>query len=116
MTFLSLEAIYSGQLQWVVKEKVTAYEQNLILFCPVENCCSEPAGWSVGPKSIILDVKTFSNDPKVKIMQDTLFNEFFVALRNMLESNKTRNIYLREQYNELLAKIRLLESSKKKSI
>jgi hypothetical protein len=50
-----------------------------------------------------------------QIMQDTLFNEFFVALRNMLESNKTRNIYLREQYNELLAKIKLLESSKKKS-
>jgi hypothetical protein len=53
--------IISGQLQWVVKEKVTAYGQNLILFCPVENCCSEPAGWFVGPKSIILDVKTFSN-------------------------------------------------------
>jgi hypothetical protein len=57
---------YSGQLQWVVKEKVTAYGQNLILFCRIDNCCSEPAGWSVGPKLIILDVKTFSNDPKVK--------------------------------------------------
>jgi hypothetical protein len=51
---------YSGQLQWVVKEKMTAYGQNLILFCPVENCCSEPAGWFVGPKTIILDIKTLS--------------------------------------------------------
>ena len=57
---------YSGQLQWVVKEKVTAYGQNLTLFCPVDNCCSEPAGWSVGSKTIIIDVRTFSNDPKVK--------------------------------------------------
>jgi hypothetical protein len=57
---------YSGQLQWVVKEKVTAYGQNLILFCPVDNCCNESTGWSVGPMSIILDVKTFSNDSKVK--------------------------------------------------
>jgi hypothetical protein len=40
---------------------------------------------------------------------------FFVALRNKLESKKTRNIYPREQYNELLANIKLLESSKKKS-
>ena len=40
---------------------------------------------------------------------------FVVALRNKLESNQTRNIYPREQYNELLAKIKLLESSKKKS-
>jgi hypothetical protein len=57
---------YSGELQWVVKEKITAYGQNLILFCPIENCCSEPAGWFVGPKLTILDVRTFSNDPKVK--------------------------------------------------
>jgi malonyl CoA-acyl carrier protein transacylase len=28
---------HSGQLQWVVREKVTAYGQNLILFCPVDN-------------------------------------------------------------------------------
>jgi hypothetical protein len=41
--------------------------------------------------------------------------KFLVALRNKFESNKTRNIYPREQYNELLAKIKLLESSKKKS-
>ena len=38
-----------------------------------------------------------------------------VALRNKFESKKTRNIYQREQYNELLAKIKLLESSRKKS-
>jgi hypothetical protein len=49
---------YSGQLQWVVKEKVTAYGQNLTLFCPVDNCCIEPAGWSVGCKTEIKDVKT----------------------------------------------------------
>jgi hypothetical protein len=51
------------QFQWVVKEKVTAYGQNLILFCPVDNCCNESTGWSVGPMSII------------QIMQETLFNE-----------------------------------------
>jgi hypothetical protein len=45
---------------------VTAYGQNLILFCPVDNCCSKPVRWSIGPKSIILEVKIFSNDPKVK--------------------------------------------------
>ena len=43
--------------------------------------------------------------------------KFLVALRNKFESKKTRNIYRgpREQYNELLAKIKLLESSEKKS-
>jgi BMFP domain-containing protein YqiC len=41
--------------------------------------------------------------------------KFLVALRNKFESMKTRNIYAREQYNELLAKIKLLESSEKKS-
>ena len=40
---------------------------------------------------------------------------FVVALRNKFESNKTRNIYSGEQYNELLAKIKLLESSENKS-
>ena len=38
-----------------------------------------------------------------------------MALRNKFESNKTKIIYPREQYNEILAKIKLLESSKKKS-
>ena len=78
---------YSGQLQWVVKEKVTAYGQNLILFCPVENCCSEPAGWSVGPKSIILDVKTFSNDPKVKYHGTYDTDGFGVVIRNLSEAD-----------------------------
>ena len=41
--------------------------------------------------------------------------KFLVALRNKFESKKTRNIHPREQYNELLAKIKLLESSEKKS-
>ena len=41
--------------------------------------------------------------------------KYIVALRNKFESKKTRNIYPREQYNELLAKIKLLESSEKKS-
>jgi hypothetical protein len=41
--------------------------------------------------------------------------KFLVALRNKFESKKTRNIYPRKQYNELLAKIKLLESSEKKS-
>jgi hypothetical protein len=41
--------------------------------------------------------------------------KFLVALRNKFESKKTRNIYPREKYNELLAKIKLLESSEKKS-
>jgi hypothetical protein len=74
---------YSGQLQWVVKEKVTAYGQNLILFCPVVNCCSEPAGWFVGTKTIIIDVKTFSNDPKVKYHGTYNKDGFGVVIRDL---------------------------------
>ena len=40
---------------------------------------------------------------------------FLVTLRNKFESKKNRTIYSREQNNELLAKIKLLESSEKKS-
>ena len=78
---------YSGQLQWVVKEKVTAYGQNLILFCPVENCCSKRAAWSVGDKSIILDIKTFSNDPKVKYHGTYDTDGFGVVIRNLSEAD-----------------------------
>jgi hypothetical protein len=78
---------YSGQLQWVVKEKVTAYGQNLILFCPVVNCCSKPAGWSVGSKAIILDAKTFANDPKVKYHGTYNTDGFGVVIRNLSEAD-----------------------------
>ena len=82
---------YSGQLQLVVKEKVTAYGQNLILFCPIENCCSETAGWSVGNKTIILDVKTFSNDPKVKYHGTYNKDGFGVVIHNLSEADLNVN-------------------------
>ena len=78
---------YSGQLQWVVKEKVTDYGQNLTLFCPVENCCSENAGWSVGLKTIIIDVKTFSNDPNMKYNGTYNTDGFGVVIRNLSEGD-----------------------------
>jgi hypothetical protein len=78
---------YSGQLQWVVKEKVTAYGQNLILFCPVNNCCSGLAGWSVGSDSKIIDVKTFTNDPKVKYHGTHNKDGFGFVIRNLSEAD-----------------------------
>jgi hypothetical protein len=78
---------YSGQLQWVVKEKVTAYGQNLILFCPVENCCSERTAWSIGDKSIILDIKTFSNDPNVKYHGEYSTDGFSFVIRNLSKAD-----------------------------
>jgi hypothetical protein len=78
---------HSGQLQWVVREKVTAYGENLILFCPVDNCCSKPVRWSVGPKSIILEVKTFSNHPKVKYHGTYNKDGHAVVIRNLSEAD-----------------------------
>ena len=74
---------YSGQLQWIVKEKVTDYGQDLTLFCPVGNCCSEPPGWFVGSKTIILDVRTYSNDPKVRYHGTNDTDGFGVVIRNL---------------------------------
>ena len=78
---------HSGQLQWVVREKVTAYGQNLILFCPVDNCCSEVAGWSVRSKMIMIDVKRFSNDPYVKYHGTYNKDGFGVVIRNLSEAD-----------------------------
>jgi hypothetical protein len=78
---------YSGQLQWVVKDKVTAYGQDLILFCPVENCCSDTAGWFVENRTIFFDVKTFSNDPKVKYHGTYNKDGFGVVIRNLSEAD-----------------------------
>jgi hypothetical protein len=78
---------YSGQLQWIVKEKVTDYGQDLTLFCPVGNCCSEPPGWFVGPETIILDVRTFSNDPKVRYHGTYDTDGFGVVIRNLSEAD-----------------------------
>jgi hypothetical protein len=59
----------------------------LILLCAVENCCSEPAGWSVGPKSIISDIKTFSNDPNVKYGGRYNTDGFSFVIRNLSETD-----------------------------
>jgi hypothetical protein len=75
---------YSGQLQWIVKEKVTDYGQDLTLFCPVGNCCSEPPGWFVGHETIILDVRTFSNE-RYHGTNDT--DGFGVVIRNLSEAD-----------------------------
>jgi hypothetical protein len=53
----------------------------------VGNCCSEPPGWFVGPKTIILDVRTFSNDPKVKYHGTYDTDGFGVVIRNLSEAD-----------------------------
>jgi hypothetical protein len=54
------------------------------LFCPVGNCCSEPPGWFVGHETIILDVRTFSNE-RYHGTNDT--DGFGVVIRNLSEAD-----------------------------
>jgi hypothetical protein len=96
---------YSGQLQWVVKEKVTAYGQNLILFCPVENCCSKRAAWSVGDKSIILDIKTFSNDPNVKYHGTFYTDGFGFVIRKLSKADLTVTYHCGYGFNQSIPKL-----------
>ena len=95
---------YSGQLQWVVKEKVTAYGQNLILFCPVENCCSKRTAWSIGDKSIILDIKTFSNDPNVKYHGEYSTDGFSFVIRNLSKADLNVTYHCGYGFNQSIPK------------
>ena len=106
---------YSGHLEWVVKEKVTAYGQNLILICPVENCCSEPTGWSVGPKSIISDVKPFPNDTQVKYGGTNDTDGFGVVIRNLSKADLNVTYHCVYGFNQSIPKILLHDDVFKES-
>ena len=83
--------LFSGELQWVVTEKVSRYGQSLTLFCPVDNCCNKYAGWSKESKTIIIDVKIYPDDPNLKYGGTYNKSGFGLIIRNLSETdlNKT---------------------------
>ena len=80
-----------GELQWVVTEKVSNYGQSLTLFCSVDNCCNEPAGWSKESTAIFIDLKKYPNDPNLKYGGTYNESGFGLIIHNLSETdmNKT---------------------------
>jgi hypothetical protein len=76
----------------------------LILFCPVENCCSERTAWSVGDKSIILDIKTFSNDPNGKYHGTFYTDGFGFVIRNLSKADLNVTYHCGYGFNQSIPK------------
>ena len=84
-------SFFSGELQWVVTEKVSSYGQSLTLFCFVDNCCNEKAGWSKESRAIFIDMKNYPDDPNLKYGRTYNESGFGLIIRNLAETdvNKT---------------------------
>ena len=80
-------SFFSGELQWAVTEKVSRYGQSLTLFCFVDNCCNNKAGWASESKTIFIDIQEYSNDPNLKY--GATYNEsgFGLIIRNLAETD-----------------------------
>ena len=87
--------LFSGELQWVVTEKISSYGQSLTLFCSVDNCCTsnKTAGWSKGstPDTIFIDIIKYSDNPNLKYGKTYNESGFGLVIRNLSETdlNKT---------------------------
>ena len=88
-------AFFSGELRWVVTEKVSSYGQSLTLFCSVNNsfndCCNKTAGWSRETKAIFIDIKKYPDDPNLKYGRTYNKSGFGLIIHNLSETdmNKT---------------------------
>ena len=75
-------SFFSGELHWVVSEKVSSYGQNLTLFCSVNDCCNEAAGWNNESKTIFIDVKKYPDDPTLPYGRTYNESGFGLIIRN----------------------------------
>ncbi|CAC5383960.1 unnamed protein product [Mytilus coruscus] len=74
-------------LSWKVENKVLQYGGDLSLFCPVDNCCLESAGWGKWISkdeltTIFIDVKDLDSDDSTKYAGGTYLNGFSLLIRN----------------------------------
>ena len=72
-----------GEFQWVVTEKVSCYGQSLTLFCSVNDCCNEKAGWGSESKAIFIDMKEYPDDPNLKYGRTYNESGFGLIIRNL---------------------------------
>ena len=84
-------SFFSGELHWVVTEKVSSYGQSLTLFCSVDNCCNKTAGWRNESMTIFIDIKKYPDDPNLKYGRTYNESGFGLIIRNLSETdvNKT---------------------------
>lgn len=76
-----------GILDWEVFKKITQYGQEVVLFCGVENCCSESAGWTKHvndyySEAIFLNIQNLKYNNTRKFDGRLGNNGFFLFIRN----------------------------------
>ncbi|CAG2198521.1 unnamed protein product [Mytilus edulis] len=76
--------VIQGEPDWIVNEKVSGYGEHLTLFCLIDDCCIQEAGWvKFDPdyETIYLDVRnskyytSTENRKKVLLQSDVFRNE-----------------------------------------
>lgn len=75
-------------LTWEVEQKIYQYNEDISLFCQVENCCPEWAGWwkrisKTEITTIFIDVRNQSVDESSKYDGGTKKGGFFLVIRNV---------------------------------
>lgn len=75
-------------LNWEIEKKILHYGEGLYLFCQVENCCQQSAGWGKWTSNnelatIFIDVKILQTDECSKYYGGTNNTGFFLLIRNI---------------------------------
>lgn len=79
-------------LDWVVEKKIEKFGEEAALFCQVDECCSEQAGWTKEYheyyyNTIFVDVKNIMYNPKSKYDGRVGHNGFYLFVRNVSEED-----------------------------
>lgn len=81
-------------LDWEVSRRITRFEEEIVLFCRVDQCCNKPAGWAkrlnnFNSDSIFLNVQNLKYDNTRKYDGRIGNNGFYLFIRNFsLEDTK----------------------------
>ncbi|XP_052060944.1 titin-like isoform X2 [Mytilus californianus] len=90
----NITSLLSGQVEWMVEDKVLSFGQNLTLFCAVDDCCSEFPGWVLWNydgkdyRTIVIDLRSFKSS---KYAGDLRKNGFTLVLKHLTETDMNRN-------------------------
>ncbi|XP_071144730.1 uncharacterized protein [Mytilus edulis] len=88
MVVICLCKNHECSLSWTIEKKVSQYGDELSLFCPVQKCCSESAGWviwssEVDYTTLFIDVKDLDIHADSKYNGKTNKTGIFLFIRNI---------------------------------
>lgn len=97
--------IIRGEIQWTIDRKIVSYGHDLVLFCKVDDCCKDQAGWSVNYNTIYLDVRRINVTVNAKYDAAVNRTGFSLIIRRVTENDINKPYFCSHGFENSIPKL-----------